>query len=158
MYSCVLMIERISQGVVRRAAAGSAGWLLSFDYVSSFIQSLHCSIADIWSILQSSSDQNMPDCLLHRIPLVCLQIDALKQDTEWETIIWWLSPGLILAFEGYWVNSLHIPKCLVACVVCVVWIYTWEYHHYAQNNLRMHVKVQYGINKNDILKITQQNK
>ena len=81
-----VMIFRISQGVVRKPTEGSPGRVLNFDYVYSFIQSSHCSIADIWSIVQSSSDQNTPDSRLHRIPLVWLSKDVLKQDIKWKRL------------------------------------------------------------------------
>lgn len=71
---------RISQGVVREATEGGPGRVLAFDYVYSFIQSLHLSAPDIWSIVQSSSDQKTADSPPHRIPLVLLSVDALEQD------------------------------------------------------------------------------
>ena len=63
----VVMIFRISQGVIRAATEDSPGRVLNFDYVYSFIQSSHRSMADIWSIVQSSSDQSTPDSSPHRI-------------------------------------------------------------------------------------------
>lgn len=36
----------------------SPGKVLCPDYVSTFIQSLDCSVSDTWSIVQSTTDQN----------------------------------------------------------------------------------------------------
>lgn len=42
----------------RKRNRASPGKVLCSDYVSTFIQSLDCSVSDTWSIVQSTTDQN----------------------------------------------------------------------------------------------------
>lgn len=61
------------------------GKVLCSDYVSTFIQSLDCSVSDTWSIVQSTTDQNKTAVLEYLgISLVSFQCCLYNQVITWK--------------------------------------------------------------------------